>query len=90
MDFKTAGEAVGLLGTLKEVKDKFTGKAQINALEEQFAKKDQQLGAANAGLDAFGLSSEHLAIIGISVVAIVAIIAIAAMVVRYPPAVIQA
>jgi hypothetical protein len=89
MDLKTAGEAVGLLGTLKEVKDKFTGKAEIKDLQAQLAEKDQRLAAANVGLDAFGLSSEDLAIIGISVVAIVAIIAIAVVLVKYQPAMIQ-
>jgi hypothetical protein len=90
MDLKTTSEAVGLLGTLKEVKDKFTGKAEIKDLQEQLAEKDQQLKAANVGLDALGLSSEDLAVIGISVVAIVAIIAIAVVVAKYQPAMIQA
>jgi hypothetical protein len=90
MDLKTASETVGLLGTLKEVKDKFTGKSEIKDLQAQLAEKDRQLMAANVGLDALGLSSEDLAIIGISVVAIVAIIAIAMVVVTYQPAMIRA
>ena len=90
MDFKTTSEAVGLLGTLKEVKDKFTGKTEIKELQAQLAEKNQQLEAANGGPDAFGLSSEELAILAISVVAIVAIIAIAVVAAKYQPGMIQA
>jgi len=90
MDLKSASEAVGLLGKLKEVKDNFTGKAEIKDLRAQLAEKEQQLEAANGGMDALGLSSQDLAIIGISAVAIVAIIAIVVVVAKYQPAIIQA
>jgi len=90
MDFKSASEAVGLLGKLKEVKDNLTGKAEIMELRAQLDKKERQLQETNSPLDALGLSSEDLAIIGISAVAIVAIIAIAVVVVKYQPAMIQA
>ena len=90
MDLKSASEAVGLLGKLKEVRDSFTGKAEILKLRAQLDKKEQQLQEANSPLDALGLSSQDLAIIGISAVAVVAIIAIAVVVVKYQPAMIQA
>jgi len=77
MDIKTATEAVGFFGTLKEAKDRFTGKAEIRNLQAQLAEKTQQLNETNSGLDSLGLSSTDLAIIGISLVAIVAIIAMA-------------
>jgi len=83
-------DAIGLLGKAKELADKFTGKVEIRELRARLAEKEQQPEAANVGLDALGLSSEDLAIIGISVVAIVAIIAIVVVVVKYQPAIIQA
>jgi hypothetical protein len=46
LDLKNASEAVGLLGKLKEVKDNFTGKAEIKELQAQFAEKEQQLEAS--------------------------------------------
>lgn len=59
-------------------------------LRAQLDKKERQLQEANSPLDALGLSSQDLAIIGISAVAVVAIIAIAVVVVKYQPAMIQA
>jgi hypothetical protein len=90
MDLKTMSEGVGLLGTLKEVRDKFTGKAEIKDLQGQLAEKTQQLEAVNVGPCAFGLSSEELAIIAVSVVAIAAIIAITVVATKYQPGMIQA
>ncbi len=85
MDIKSASEAVGLLGTLKEVKDKFTGKSEIKDLQAQLAEKNERLKAAHVGFDTLGLSSEQLAIIAISAVAIVAIIAVAMVVAKCQP-----
>jgi hypothetical protein len=90
MDFKSASEAVGLLGKLKEVKDNLTGKAEIKELRAQLEKKEQQLQETNSPLDGLGLSYQDLAIIAISAVAIVAIIGIAVVALKYPQAIIRA
>lgn len=42
---------------------------------------------ANAALEAFGLSSEQLAMIAITLVAVVAIVTIATVAIKYAPAV---
>ena len=97
MDFKSAGDAVGLLGSMKELKDKFTGKTEIRGLEEQVAQlkaqieeKDRELEKANAGGSSLDFTANQFAIIGLSAVAIVAIIAIIVIVLRSQPAIIQA
>ena len=96
MDFKSAGEAVGLLGSMKELKDKFTGKTEIRDLEgqvvelkAQIEEKDRELQKAT-GSSSLDFTPNEFAIIGISAVAIVAIIAIIVIVLRSQPAIIQA
>ncbi len=86
MDIKSAAEAVGIIARLKEIKDQFTGNAEIKGLRAQLTAKEQQLEA----LYVPGLSSQDLAVIGISAITIVAIIAILVIVAKYQPGVIQA
>jgi hypothetical protein len=97
MDIKGASEAVGLLGSVKELKDKFTGKTEIRDLEGQVAElkaqlqeKDQEQQKVNAKANSLGFSINEFAIVGISAVAIVAIIAIIVILMKSQPLVIQA